>query len=33
MVLDEHNIHTAKETDLKIVDWERSYSLTSYYMP
>ena len=33
MVLDEHNIHLAKEPDLKIVDWERSYFLTNYYMP
>ena len=33
MVLEEKDIHTAKESDLKIVDWERSYFLTNYYMP
>ena len=33
MVLDEHDIHTAHERELKIVDWERSYFLTNYYMP
>ena len=33
MVLDENDIHTAKESELKIVDWERTYFLTKYYMP
>ena len=33
MVLDEQDIHTEKESELKIVDWERSYFLTNYYMP
>ena len=33
MVLDEHDIHTTKESELKIVDWERTYFLTNYYMP
>ena len=33
MVLDESDIHAAKEAALKIVDWERSYFLTNYYMP
>ena len=33
MVLDEFDIHTAREADLKIVDWERTYFLTNYYMP
>ena len=33
MVLDEHDIHQAKESELKIVDWERTYFLTNYYMP
>ncbi len=33
MVLDEHNIHPAKEADVKIVDWQRTYFLTNYYMP
>ena len=33
MVLDEHDIHPAKESEVKIVDWERSYFLTNYYMP
>ncbi|MBR6142217.1 MAG: carboxylesterase/lipase family protein [Bacteroidaceae bacterium] len=32
MVLDEFDIHTAKESELKIVDWERTYFLTNYYM-
>ena len=33
MVLDEQGIHPAKEAELKIVDWERTYFLTNYYMP
>ena len=33
MVLDEFDIHTAKEAELKIVDWDRTYFLTNYYMP
>ncbi len=32
MVLDEFDIHPAKECDVKIVDWERTYFLTKYYM-
>ena len=32
MVLDEHDIHLAKEPDVKMVDWERTYFLTNYYM-
>ena len=31
MVLEENNIRTAKEADMKIVDWERTYFLTGYY--
>ena len=31
MVLDEFNIHTEKESVLKIVDWDRTYFLTNYY--
>ncbi|MBQ2210585.1 MAG: carboxylesterase/lipase family protein [Prevotella sp.] len=31
MVLDEQDIHTAKESELKIVDWERTYFLTNTY--
>ena len=31
MVLDESYIHTAKESELKIVDWERTYFLTNTY--
>ena len=31
MVLDEYDIHPAKEADVKIVDWERTYFLTKYY--
>ena len=33
MVLDEEDIHPASEPELKIVDWEKSYFLTNYYMP
>jgi len=33
MVLDEHDIHPARESELKIVDWEKTYFLTQYYMP
>ena len=32
MVLDEFDIHPSKESELKIVDWERTYFLTKYYM-
>ena len=32
MVLDEFDIHPAKESELNIVDWERTYFLTKYYM-
>ena len=31
MVLDEFDIHPARENDVKIVDWERTYFLTKYY--
>ena len=31
MVLDEYDIHTAKESELKIVDWKRTYFLTNTY--
>lgn len=31
MVLDKSYIHTAKESELKIVDWERTYFLTNTY--
>ncbi|MBQ9614604.1 MAG: carboxylesterase family protein [Lachnospiraceae bacterium] len=33
MVLDEFDIHPEKESDLKIVDWDRTYFLNKYYMP
>ena len=33
MVLDEKDIHPATESELNIVDWEKSYFLTNYYMP
>jgi para-nitrobenzyl esterase len=33
MVFNEHDIHMATEAELKIVDWERTYFLTNYYMP
>ncbi len=31
MVFDEFNIHTEKESELKILDWERCYFLTKYF--
>ena len=30
MVFDENNIHTEKETDIKLLDRERTYFLTKY---
>ena len=32
MVLDQFDIHPAKESEVRIVDWERSCFLTKYYM-
>ena len=32
MVLDEFDIHPAKESEVHIVDWDRTYFLTKYYM-
>ena len=32
MVLDEFDIHPTKESEVKIVDWERTYLLTKYFM-
>ena len=32
MVFDEFNIHPEKEAGRKIVDWDRTYFLTKYYM-
>jgi para-nitrobenzyl esterase len=32
MVLDEFNIHPARESEVKIVDWERTYWVTKYHM-
>ena len=31
MVFDEFDIHTEKESELNIVDWNRTYFLTDYY--
>ena len=31
MIFDEFDIHPAKESELKILDWERTYFLTRYY--
>ena len=31
MVFDEFNIHQEKESQRKIVDWDRTYFLSSYY--
>ena len=32
MVLDEFDIHPEKESERKIVDWDRTYGLTKYYL-
>lgn len=32
MVFDEFNIHAQKEKELNIVDWDRTYFLTKYYV-
>ncbi len=32
MVFDEFDIHPAKESEVKIVDWDRTWFLTKYYM-
>ena len=32
MVFEEFNIHPEKESDRKLVDWDRTYFLTKYYM-
>ena len=32
MVLDEFDIHPAKESEVGIVDWDRSYFLSKYYI-
>jgi para-nitrobenzyl esterase len=31
MVFDEFNIHPEKESERKILDWDRTYFLTKYY--
>ena len=31
MVFEEFNIHPEKESDRKLVDWDRTYFLTKYY--
>lgn len=31
MVFDEYDIHSEKESGIKIVDWERTYPLTKYF--
>ena len=31
MVFDEFDIHPEKESELKIIDWNRTYFLTDYY--
>ena len=33
MVLDEFDIHPEKEAERKIVDWDRTYFMTKYYIP
>ncbi len=32
MVFDEHNIRAEKESAMNIVDWDRTYFLTKYYV-
>jgi para-nitrobenzyl esterase len=32
MVLDEFDIHPARESEIRMVDWNRSYCLARYYM-
>ena len=32
MILDEFDIHPAKEAEVRIIDWDRSYFVTKYYM-
>jgi len=32
MVFDEFNIHPEKESKRKILDWDRAYPLTKYYL-
>lgn len=32
MVFDEFNVHQGYEPDYGIVDWERTYPLTKYFM-
>ena len=31
MIFDEFNIHLEKESERKILDWDRTYFLTKYY--
>ena len=31
MIFDEFDIHPEKESDMKIIDWDRTYFLTKYY--
>ena len=31
MVFDEFNIHSAKESEVKMVDWDNTYFMTKYY--
>ena len=33
MALDEFDIHPVKEEERKIVDWDRTYFMTKYYIP
>ncbi|MBQ9661307.1 MAG: hypothetical protein IJV37_08655 [Bacteroidales bacterium] len=32
MVFDEFNVRAEKEATMKIVDWDRTYLLTKYYV-
>ena len=33
MVFDVFDMHSEKEAERKIVDWDRTYFLTNYYVP
>lgn len=32
MIFDEFDIHSEKESEIKLVDWDRTYFLTKYYL-
>jgi para-nitrobenzyl esterase len=32
MIFEESNIHSEKESEIKLVDWDRTYFITKYYI-